>query len=469
MKNKTLLPPPSLRKQEKPAGFLSRMLADGSLYPVEEAVYRLPKVECLRPDPEDLSEEVGRGSLRGKRPGRKVSYKTLSTLAERVLDHLNIEGNDYTRKSPKDCQWEISKKGIPYPLTKTMHWKAIKNKRGLTAAQMVWMIRGKDRAMVRGFTSTQLLTLDVDAHGLKTGSHESCVAIVEEILGLIPDLRHALYTEMTPNGYHVSMILDRPVSAKRAAKMAQDWALAVKAKCQISRRSKVQVESFPKSNGKTGYGCALPLGAGQRVVGEDDLLKSRYQRRVDDARHFLSLPKIKPSTVEMMLEGLMKKSAEFRLADAWEGDILSPRGDTDGQLYKSDFVLEWIRIFEDGIANDESWHAVRVMVAGCRYAGLSERETKSFMRIFLWREDHLATHCQSERGKKALMRVVTCQLNRFRSGLTVPNASSGRPMCYRNGLKSDELREMLYGTLGISVRSEEVRPSRILRSDRIAA
>lgn len=478
------------KKSSPPIDILSRMLSDGYLhhvvpkYPLEDLVFVPPKVVCSRPDVVPLSEEVGVGVVRPRKSAvRKLDVRTIRKLCNDYLDHLGLRGCSITRKSPKDCHWEINKQGKWFPKTSTMHWNAVKGRK-INEKDVGWMISGKDRVMARGFEKTRILTLDIDVHGkidrqwqrdnweLKKDLHRGWIAAnawetVQAAIDTMPS--GAVLVETTPNGFHVSMVLDRAVKAKRAARMVDDWRRTVVLRAGLGKKSTCGVEAFPKVNRKgIGYGCSLPGSAGQRVVDPDGgLMKPLYGRRVDDVRHLLRMPVVKVSTVEAILEGLPKEKLALRLVEGWEGEVLSPRGDTEGQVFKEAFVEEWLRLFNEGIRDDESWHAVRVLTAGCRYAGLSPRETMFFMRRFLRLGKHDATHCQSERGIRALMRTVKCQLRHFRRGLSVVDGA-GRPMCYRNGMKSDELRSDLYDFMGMSVREHTHRPRAVLLRDQAA-
>jgi hypothetical protein len=362
----------------------------------------------------------------------------------------------HVRASTKDFLWGYSTKAKrEIPITKN----ADGTKREIAWRTKAWRLkpstllaatRGKDRVSVSGITHTALLTVDVDMHlELDAGRRaELAVLPIEALRAAVAGF--VVHVETTPRGYHASVILERPVPVARAAELADLWARAASATAGCEMATGVILESFPKiQHGGTGRGCALPIGKGQRIVG-GDLLTNRHRTRAADLRSILDGERVDPTMLAARLIGLPtvtelpKGRALLVLVDE-PGTV---RG-ADGQLFKEDFVLECLRLLEEGIDDDESWHAVRIMVGACKYAGLSDDETRSAMGAWLKQDGHRATHCQSSSGIRELENKVRGQLRYFRRGLLGER-------CHENGMDAPRLRGLLYGLAGEAVR--EVAP-----------
>jgi len=304
--------------------------------------------------------------------------------------------------------------------------------------------RGRDRVSVPGIERTALLTADVDVHGEPDAAKRAGVArpYVEALRSAAEGFE--VHVETTPRGYHAMVVLSRPVPVARAGEIADMWARAAMSAAGCTGATGVRIESFPKvEHDGTGRGCALPIGKGQRLVGAD-LLTRRHATRAADLRALLDGERADPAQLAAALMGL-PMVAELPRGRTPLTIVDDEARGADGQVFKGDFVRECLRLLEEGIDDDESWHAVRIMVGACKYSGLTDEETRTAMGAWLHRDGHRATHCQSGGGIRELEGKVRGQLRYFRRGLLGER-------CHENGMDAPRLRGMLYGLAGEATR-----------------
>jgi len=357
---------------------------------------------------------------------------------------FELSGRSYWRVSNHDQPWKEgirNGKRYRYPVGQK-GWQ--KTPSPLCRDALKRMLSGQDRIAVSGFTHTRLIILDFDAHEEPPrpwwethGIHPSIGAadsqktlrrqwIAEQCSELVFAARMSLdedvHVEMTPRGYHAFILLEDAVPVTEAARIAASWRSLVLTRTNDADPKRV--ESFPKINSDgTGRTCALPLGAGHRLVGRDITKPCSHLRAIE-------------------IERVVGGSGLVNVKALW--DVLTPHitpvaietiRPSDAVLCGSAFVLEVLRLLEQGMDDDESWPAIRILVAACCYRGLTRDETIRAMKRYVRCGIHRATHCQSERGMRQLDAVVRCQINHFERGL-----GEGT---YRAGIKSRELNPML--------------------------
>jgi hypothetical protein len=261
--------------------------------------------------------------------------------------------------------------------------------------------------------------------------------------------------QRTRHGFHACVLLDEMTDVGEVAALAERWRGATAAIAGGIPMG-CGLEAFPVvgSDG-TGRSCALPLGASQRLVATDLVHDAHRTRALDFERLFsaglssaLELRKRLAMMPQMRVAGRRRLMAVAPV---------QPRG--LGQLFGPEFVIEALRIGSEGMGLGESWDALRRIVFALPCVGMSDGQAMfAFERFVRALGLHGANHCRSERGIRALLQKARCQLRRFRRA-EGEKREDGRPRCWRNGLRSRDLRAALWGLIG-EVPKESVRSPR---------
>lgn len=397
---------------------------------------------------------------------RGVREVANSLIALLDLGGLGGGGRRFARDSALDCPWRKSRRleGTSYRDTRDRGWRMIP--RPLRLWDFERMLAGEDRLFVDRVERSRLLILDVDLHGeadrewvlaqpqgpentnrarsefRRRWMAEWSHSVVEAAKGVLDE--EDVVTLSSRGGYHVILWLDEALPVAELATLASRWKRAVVARTG-SLPAGLAIDAFPKleSDG-TGRFCALPLSKGQRVVGLD-LAKPVYRKRLEDGRRVGSMGLSAVRDVRAQLEAILGPEGheEVRIieggggSEGWASGVL-------GQLRKSDFVEECLRIVADGFGVGESADVAPRLLFALSAAGMRPPLALRAYEAFVRRPGHGANHCRSERGRRALMASARTQLRRFERG-TQMKRPDGSPLTWYGGMKSDELRKELWG------------------------
>lgn len=397
-----------------------------------------------------------------------VSDEEKADTAARFLRHLGVGGNQYQRfGDSSDLMWIFSHERQGNRPVGAKRWSRIRE--DFDDDDSFRLLAGKNKSFVCRQGYTCLIQLDLDHHNFRTcrsetlrermgriaaflGSVVGAAKIVVDV-GNFDDVTPCLQ-EQTAAGIHLGLILDQPIPIEEAAAMALRWKQATIEAClreEISLDG-VGIDAFPTAGGSS---CTLPLSVGHRVVGNDLGAEGpAYRSRYEDALHVLRTPRISVKALRDRLDSYDLPDVEASTKPALR--LIQGGGET-GQLFKSEFVVEALRLLDSGLRDDESWHGIRTLVAAGAYVGLSDEENLEHVRWYLRRGGHAATHCQTEGGIRQLLSMARSQIRHFNRGLHQARRD-GSPRTWRNGLKSTELRNEIYGALGIAARKRTLRP-----------
>lgn len=407
----------------------------------------------------------GRGTVR-ERYARTVREHALVLMTFFEIGEVgNGDGggaSGYWRVSVMDCPKYFSRKHGRYvPFTRELGWKYRKG--SVSVFEVERMLEGNARISLGGIRKTPLCTLDFDckgepprewrlSHPVPEDSDHARAKLVNEWraerLGEMVKAAQAvlpeedIWIQRTEHGFHASFLLDEAEEVAVVAELAERWRGAVAAMVG-GVPAGCGLEAFPVvCPDGTGRSCALPLGAKQRLVGPG-LVNLHHTRALDFERLFSAgLSNVASLRVQLAMRPTMSIPSRRRVPEC----ETAPRD--SGQLFGSEFVIEVLRIESQGMGRGESGDSVRRMTPTLLYAGMSDEQAMvAFERFVRSVGLHGARHCTSERGIRELLSKARSQIRHFRRGERERRAD-GSLRCWRNGLRSKELRAALWGLLG---------------------
>lgn len=188
-------------------------------------------------------------------------------------------------------------------------------------------------------------------------------------------------------GLHAVLVL--PSRQNVAEALQTTAALAeVIAKCETPD---VSIEVFPKPSGERMRMCAFP-GTGASRLLKDDCRGVQFRRRAEDIE---AIRNADPIDLEML--------------DRWVGD--EPRQidlscDDESRVDdepRNAFSEEVRRLLVDGMPNDGSWVALRVLAAAFAFAGVEFEAACHRFAEYLEQVEHGSTRAQSQSGRAKLL------------------------------------------------------------------
>lgn len=231
---------------------------------------------------------------------------------------------------------------------------------------------------------------------------------VDAIVAALSGVMHSVFIETTPRGAHVIVMLAHPAAADIAAAAAR----ALAAVATKHTRGLIGVEAFPRIESGMARHCALPLLGPARRRKADLVTADGSKRAAFEA--LIAAPGVSPA----QLLRLTSSGSQTDLTGHAELAVAPGTRCTsaDGQLFGSAFVEESLRILREGMANDESYSAIRRLYASGRYVGLSHRETRDALGVFIERPIHQSTRANSARGRRHLRTLIHAQGMHFARG-----------------------------------------------------
>lgn len=269
---------------------------------------------------------------------------------------------------------------------------------------------------VGGLRTIRHLVLDVDVHDLdrrlderdldvddwldrrrrRREGHEiiseAARPVVETLRRRFPALAPLVWR--TRRGAHVLVLLEEVENVDRAHEAARALAEVVREELGEACPS---IEAFPTADGRT---CRLPCTGASRLL-SDDLVTLAHSRRWQDLATLTDeAPRVSLDALGLDLDD---RASDQRAPRRQARPALRVVGPPEGLLGGDDYADEVLRIVEEGIADDDSWNALRRIAFAARIGcGLSRELSLRAWDRLIESGEHGATHCQTESGVKEL-------------------------------------------------------------------